>query len=115
MRDIFKKMLLFGRLKEDPVKELIEYVVKENRVNDFGETMTTSLNEHDKDALNTLLYNLVDIGKLTQAYVIAKYFKYFNQDFRILLVIISLYIAVNYDLNYVILTLEHDLYLFGYG
>lgn len=82
-------MLLFGRLKEDPVKELIEYVVKENRVNDFGETITC-LNEHDKDALNTLLYNLVDIGKLTQAYVIAKYFKYFNQDFRILLVLISL-------------------------
>ena len=35
--------------------------------------------------MNILLYNLVDIGQLTQSYVIAKYFKYFNQDFRILL------------------------------
>lgn len=78
-------MLLFGRLKEDPVKELIEYVIKENRVNDFNE-FSSALNEQDKDALNILLYNLVDIGKLTQAYVIAKHFKYFNQDFRILLV-----------------------------
>lgn len=32
-----------------------------------------------------MLFNLVDIGKLTQAYLIAKHFKYFNQDFRILL------------------------------
>lgn len=78
-------MLLFGRLKEDPVKELIEYVVKENRVNDFVDN-ATSLNEHDKESLNILLYNLVEIGKLAQAYVIAKHFKYFNQDFRILLV-----------------------------
>ena len=83
--DIFRKMLLFGRLKDDPVKELIEYVVKENRVNDFVDN-ATSLNEQDKEALNILLKNLVEIGKLTQAYVITKHFKYFNQDFRILLV-----------------------------
>ena len=101
-------MLLFGRLKECPVKELIDYVVKEGRVNDFSES-TNTLNEQvmhliinfnlayikilniskDKDALNILLYNLVEIGKLTQAYVIAKYFRYYNQDFRILLVIFS--------------------------
>jgi hypothetical protein len=79
-------MLLFGRLKEDPVKELIDYVVKEGRVNDFSES-NNALSDQDKEALNILLYNLVEIGKLTQAYVIAKYFRYFNQDFRILLVI----------------------------
>lgn len=43
LREIFKKMLLFGRLKEDPVKELIENVVKEGRVNDF--TDCSNLNE----------------------------------------------------------------------
>jgi hypothetical protein len=43
LREIFKKMLLFGKLKEDPVKELIEYIVKENRVNDFSDF--SSLNE----------------------------------------------------------------------
>ncbi|CAF0723942.1 unnamed protein product [Brachionus calyciflorus] len=84
IREVFKKMLLFGRLNQDPVKELVEYIMKEGRVNDFSEVNLT-LNEQEKDALNILLYNLVDIGKLAQAYVIAKHFKYFNQDFRILL------------------------------
>jgi hypothetical protein len=81
-------MLLFGRLKDDPVKELLDYVVKEGRVNDFSES-NSALTEQDKEALNILLYNLVEVGKLTQAYVIAKYFRYFNQDFRILLVFIN--------------------------
>lgn len=94
-------MLLFGKHNQDPIKELVDYVIKEGKVNDFSDT-NSALNEQvyfkiifffnfkvfkkDKDALNILLYNLVDIGKLAQAYLIAKYFKYYNQDFRILLV-----------------------------
>jgi hypothetical protein len=56
----------------------------------------------EKDALNILLYNLVDIGQLTQSYVIAKYFKYFNQDFRILLnmIYISLDMIKPEELDY---------------
>ncbi len=34
-------MLLFGRLKYDPVKELIDYVMKEGRVNDFSESSSS--------------------------------------------------------------------------
>jgi hypothetical protein len=30
--------------------------------------------------------NLIDIGKLSRAYSIAKYFKYMNQDLRTILV-----------------------------
>ena len=37
LRDIFKKMLLFGVLKADPIKEFVEHVIKEGRVNDFAE------------------------------------------------------------------------------
>ena len=81
-------MLLFGVIKADPIRELLEYVIKEGRVNDFSDC--SKLNDFEKDALNILLYNLVDIGKLTQSYVIAKHFKYFNQDFRILLVSLKL-------------------------
>jgi hypothetical protein len=78
-------MLLFGTIKVDPVKELIDYVIKEGTVNDFSDC-SNILNDQEKEALNILLYNLVDIGKLVQSYLIAKHFKYFNQDFRILLV-----------------------------
>ena len=78
-------MLLFGNLNKDPIKELLDYVIKEGIANDFGDH-NKAINEQEKDALNILLYNLVDIGKLTQAYVIAKHFRYYNQDLRILLV-----------------------------
>ena len=78
-------MLLFGNLNKDPIKELLDYVIKEGIANDFSDH-NKAINEQEKDALNILLYNLVDIGKLTQAYVIAKHFRYYNQDLRILLV-----------------------------
>ena len=44
----------------------------------------------------------MDIGQLTQSYVIAKYFKYFNQDFRILLnmIYISLDMIKPEELDY---------------
>ena len=44
----------------------------------------------------------MDIGKLTQAYVIARHFKYFNQDLRILLnmIYISLDMIKPDDLDY---------------
>lgn len=80
-------MLSFDNLKKNPIKELLDYIVKEGVANDFSDHNKT-INEQDKESLNILLLNLVDIGKLKQAYVLAKYFKYYNQDLRILLVII---------------------------
>ncbi len=34
------------------------------------------------DALNILMNNLIDFGKVSRAHSIAKYFKYMNQDLR---------------------------------
>lgn len=71
----------------NPIKELLDYIIKEEGVaNDFSDHKK-NIQEQNKDSLNILLLNLVDIGKLKQAYVLAKYFKYYNQDLRILLVI----------------------------
>ena len=39
LREIFKKMLLFGNKNEDPIKELIEYVIKEGRPNVFTDSV----------------------------------------------------------------------------
>lgn len=35
-------MLLFGVLKADPIKEFVEHVIKEGRVNDFTESSKLS-------------------------------------------------------------------------
>ena len=110
LREIFKKVLLPGALSSDPLKDLLE-VIKDGRPIDFSEKARHNLNDQvsdckkelwfngqifdfffffeskDKDALNILLNNLVDIGKLSQAYTVAKDFGYFNKDLKIILVI----------------------------
>lgn len=77
-------MLVFESVKKNPIKELLEYVIEEGVANDFSDH-NKNINEQDKETLNILLYNLVEVGKLKQAYVISKNFKYYNQDLRILL------------------------------
>jgi len=69
-------MLLFKNLKKEksPIRELLEYVIEEGVANDFSDH-NKAINEQDRDALNILLLNLVEIGKLAQAYVIAKHFR----------------------------------------
>lgn len=86
LKTIFRKMLLFNNLnKKNAIKELLDYVIEEGVANDFSDH-NKNINEQDKVALDILLLNLVEIGRLTQAYDIAKHFKYYNQDLRILLV-----------------------------
>jgi len=76
LKEIFRKMLLFKNLKKEksPIRELLEYVIEEGVANDFSDH-NKAINEQDRDALNILLLNLVEIGKLAQAYVIAKHFR----------------------------------------
>ena len=59
--------------------------------------------------------NLIDIGKLSRAYSIAKYFKYMNQDLRTILVrelteliefkLLNLFITI---IEYALCLFEHD-------
>jgi len=113
LKEIFKKMLLFKNLKNEksPIRELLDYVIEEGVANDFSDH-NKSINEQDRDALNILLLNLVEIGKLKQAYVIAKHFKYYNQDLRILLNM--LYICMDMikpnELNYTLDTFDSTAY-----
>ncbi len=44
LREIFKKMLLFGKLNSNPIKELIDMILIDNQVIDFNNTSNT-LNE----------------------------------------------------------------------
>lgn len=102
LKEIFKKMLLFGNLNRYPIRELFEFITREGVTIDFTEFNNTSITDQEKDAFDILLVNLVDIGKLTQAYVMAKHFRYFHQDLRILLnmIYISLDMIKPEDINY---------------
>jgi hypothetical protein len=105
LRDVFKKMLHFDtKLGENaskqlllinPIKDLLELVNKDGPNLDINKSKSSAktskvfnqlINKNDEDSFDILLSNLVDIGKLSQAYVIAKHYKYFNQDLRIILV-----------------------------
>ena len=76
---------MFGKLNTDPLKELLEIIIKDNTPIDFNDYSKNFLSEQDKENLNTLLFHMVAVGKLSQAYMIAKDFKYFNKDLKILL------------------------------
>ena len=52
LREIFKKMLLFGNLNQDPIKELLDFVIKEGRANDFAAS-NSSINEQVRNSNNT--------------------------------------------------------------
>jgi ferritin len=86
IQEIFKKVLLFGKLINDPLKELLDIIIKDNVPIEFNQYSKNFLSEQDKENLNTLLYHMVAIGKLSQAYMMAKDFGYFNKDLKILLV-----------------------------
>lgn len=45
IHDIFEKMLLFGKHNKDPIKELVDYVIKEGKVKNFSDS-NQALNEH---------------------------------------------------------------------
>jgi hypothetical protein len=75
LKEIFKKMLLFGNINKYPIRELYDFIIHEGTTIDFTEFSNSSISDQEKDAFDILLFNLVDIGKLTQAYVIAKNFK----------------------------------------
>jgi hypothetical protein len=34
-------MLLFGTLNADPIRELVDFIVKEGRINDFNDSSST--------------------------------------------------------------------------
>jgi hypothetical protein len=74
-------MLLFGNINKYPIRELYDFIIHEGTTIDFTEFDNSSIGDQEKDAFDILLFNLVDIGKLTQAYVIAKNFKYLRVVF----------------------------------
>jgi hypothetical protein len=53
LREIFEKMLLFGKLNPNPIKELIESILADNRVLDFNKASST-LNEQVNISVNEL-------------------------------------------------------------
>jgi len=58
LKEIFKKMLLFGNLNKYPIRELYNFIINEGITIDFNDYNNSSISDQEKDAFDILLFNL---------------------------------------------------------
>ena len=58
LKEIFKKMLLFGNLNKYPIRELYNFIINEGITIDFNDFNNSSISDQEKDAFDILLFNL---------------------------------------------------------